>query len=182
MPKHIRYLLFWAATPLLAQTPVVIPNPCLQLSCFFATQSATVANSAATTLTIQQPATGFRQVNLIGAVVQCPGQTFTVDQSQNGTAATATAGTAVALQPIATINGGATPVTASAKIFTASNVGGGTAVAPTLTYSSGAIASIDLSMRTMATAGTAVNYSITLTNTGSGSCTGTVSLYFGERL
>jgi len=89
-----------------AQTPVQNQNPCLQSACFFATQSGTVASSGATTLTIQQPATAARQVTFMGAVVQCPGQSFTIGQSQNGTAATATAGTAVALIPIATINAG----------------------------------------------------------------------------
>ena len=180
MPKHIRSLLFFALCGLaLAQTPVQITNPCLALSCYFATQSGTVASSGTSTLTIQQPANGFRQVTFIGAVIKCPGQSFNVDQAQNGTAATATAGSAVALVPF--YGAGTSAPTASAIVYTASNVGAGTSVAPTLLYSSGAIASIDLSTRTMNVAGGAVNYSVKLTNTGSGSCTGTVAIYWAER-
>jgi hypothetical protein len=184
MLKHFCWLLFLAAAPLFAQTPVQNQNPCLQQACFFATQSGTVASSGATTLTIQQPATAARQVTFMGAVVQCPGQSFTIGQSQNGTAATATAGTAVALIPIATINAGTTPVTAKALVFTASNVGGGTAVAPALTYASGSNPPvIDLSQRTMGTPNPGpLSYSVTLTNTGAGNCTGSIGIYWAEKI
>jgi hypothetical protein len=167
------FLLLATAATALAQAPVQNQNPCLQLSCFYATQSATVASNGTSTLTIQQPATGFHAVSLIGAVVTCAGQTFSVDQSQNGTAASATAGSAVALVP--------TTAAASALVFTASNVGSGTAVAPTLPYTSGSIATINLINRTMNVAGTAINYSVKLTNTGGSSCTGTVSIYWMEQ-
>lgn len=180
----MKTLVFLIAATALAQTPVQISNPCLQQQCFFATQSATVGASAAATLTIQQPTTGSRQVTFIAAVVQCPGQSFTIGQSQNGTAATATAGTAVPLMPIATINGGTTPVTAAALVFTASNAGGGTAVAPALTYTSGNPPTvIDLSQRTMGTPNPVpVNYNITLTNTGGSSCTGSIAIYWSEKI
>ena len=173
-----------AAIAASAQTPVQNVNPCLQQQCFFAAQSATVSASGSTTLTIQQPATGARQVTFIAAVVQCPGENFTIGQSQNGTAATATAGTAAPLMPIATINGGTTPVTAGALVFTASNVGGGTAVAPTLTYTSGNPPTvIDLSQRTMGQPNPApVNYNVTLTNTGGSSCTGSIGIYWSEKI
>lgn len=175
--RQIRRTLFWCfvlTIPVFTQVPTQNINPCLQQACFFATQSASVSASGTTTLTIQQPATGGRQVIFNAAVVQCPGQTFTVDQSQNGTAASATAGTAVALIP--------TTATAAAKVWTASNAGSGTAVAPTLSFTSGAIAAIDLSQRTTGLSGTTVNYNVKLTNTGSGSCTGSIAIYWAERI
>lgn len=171
-----------AFSPAFAQAPVQIVNPCLQQACFFATQSATVTMGSSTTLTVQQPAAGIRQVSFLAAIVQCPGQAFTVSQAQNGTAATATAGTAVALVPIQ-VTGGGTAVSAAAKVFTASNVGGGTATAPVLSYSSGQPpVVVDLLQRTMGVTSPVSNYSVTLTNGGSGSCTGTVSIYWGEKI
>lgn len=162
------------AVPLAAQVPTQIINPCLQQACFFATVSGTVTSSGTSKLTIQQPASGGKQITYNAAIVQCPGQSFSIDQSQNGTGATTTAGTAVALIP----NSGAT---ASAKVFTASNVGGGTAVGPTLTYTSGGPQVVDLSQRTTGLSGIANNYTVTLTNTGAGSCTGVVSIYWSEK-
>jgi hypothetical protein len=173
---------FLAAACIFAQTPVQIANPCLQQACFFATQSATVGSAGTITLTVQQPASGARSVTFLAAVGQCATQTFTVDQAQNGTAATATAGTAVALVPIQTINGGTTPVAAASKVFTSSNVGGGTAISPTLTYPSGSIAVVDLSQRTVTIGGTGNNYSVTLTNTGGSSCGGSIAIYWAEKI
>ena len=172
MLKHFLPFLFCAAA--LAQTPVNNINPCVQQGCYYAGSSATVSASGTTTLTIQQPTTGARQVSFVGAVVQCPGQTFTVSQAQNGTAATATAGTAVSLIP--------TTTAAAALVFTASNVGAGTGVAPVITYTSGSVATLELSQRTMGLSGGTNNYSITLTNTGSSSCTGTIGIYWSERI
>lgn len=166
-----------------AQTPVQIANPCGQQACFWATQSATVGASSSIVLTIQQPATGARQVSFSQAIVQCPGQSFTIAQAQNGTAATATAGTASALLPIQYINNGTTAVTAAALVFTSSNVGGGTSVSPVQTWASGSVPVLDLSQRTMGIppAGS-FNYSITLTNTGSGNCTGAIGIYWSEKI
>ena len=182
MPKHLTLLLFPLA--LFAQTPVQIANPCVQQSCFWATQSATVGASSSIVLTIQQPSTGARQVSFWQAFVQCPGQSFTISQAENGTAATATAGTASALIPIHYINNGTTAVTAAALVFTSSNVGGGTATAPVQTWTSGSAPTIDLSQRTMGIppAGTSFNYSITLTNTGGSSCTGSIGIYWYEKI
>ena len=182
MLKRIALILFPVA--LFGQTPVQIANPCIQQQCFFATQSGTLTSSSSTTLTIQQPSNGFRQVSFLGAVVQCPGQTFTIGQSQNGTTATATAGTATALIPIATVNGGTSPVTAAALVFTASNVGGGTAVAPLLAYQANISPPvIDLTQIAMGAPNPApLNYSVTLTNTGSGSCTGSIAIYWKEKI
>ncbi|MDE2098947.1 MAG: hypothetical protein KGL39_16965 [Patescibacteria group bacterium] len=174
MPKHFRLILFCLCFPLLAQTPVQITNPCIQNGCYVATTSTTLGASASTTLTVQQKASGARAVQFSAAVVQCPGQSFTVDQSQNGTAATATTGSAVALTP--------TTTAAAATVWTASNVGAGTATAPTLSFVSGPPAVIDLSQRNMNTSGTAVNYSLKLTNTGSASCTASIAIYFQENI
>ena len=180
MLKHIRCFLFFAALPIMAQTPVQERSICVSQACFYATTSLTLASSAATTLTIQQPATGARQVTFNAAIVQCGGQTFTVDQAQNGAGATTTAGTAVALLPVQYSSAGPA-ITAAAKVFTASNVGGGTAVAPTLSFGAGDPRVIDLSQRTVGLSGITNNYSITLTNTGGSSCTGTISIYWSEK-
>jgi hypothetical protein len=178
--KRISIFLF--AVLAFAQTPIQIANPCDQQQCFFATQSATVAASGVTTLTVQQPANGARQVTFTAAIIQCPGQSFTVGQAQNGTGATATAGTATALLPIHTINAGSTAVTAAARVFTASNVGAGTAVAPALVYASGSFAVIDLSQRNVGLSGIGNNYSVSLTNTGAASCTGSIAIYWAEKI
>ena len=154
-----------------SQQPVQIQNPCLNNQCFHSSTSLTLSSSASTVFTIQNPATGFKYVQFNAAVVQCTGQTFTVSQAQNGTAATTTAGTVTALLP--------TTATATAKAFTASNVGAGTAMAATLSYGVGDARVIDLSQRVMNTAG--ANYSITLTNTGGSSCTATVDVFWYER-
>lgn len=155
----------------LAQQPVQIANPCIQFACFHASTSGSVAAAGTSTLTIQEPATGVRQVQFITVTSQCATQTFTVSQAQNGAAATTTAGTAVALIP--------TTATAAAKVFTASNVGAGTATAVALSYLAGTASSIDLSMRSMSIA--ANNYSVTLTNTGALACTGSIDIYWYER-
>lgn len=177
-------LLLFVAGAALAQTNVQIANPCVNQACFVTSQSATVSASGSIVLTIQQPATGARQVSLQQAMIQCPGQSFTVAQAQNGTAATATAGTATALLPIQYINNGTTAVTAAALVFTSSNVGSGTATSPTQTYTSGSAPVLDLSQRTMGIppSGTSYNYSITLTNTGGSSCSGSIAIQWSEKI
>lgn len=172
--KRLSLFLLAFAIPLAAQVPTQIINPCLAQGCFFATVTGTVAMSATSKLTIQQPATGGRQVAYIAAIVQCAGQTFTIDQSQNGTAASTTLISSVAMIPNST-------KTAGALAYSASNVGAGTAVAPTLAYVAGNPQVIDLSQRTTGLSGTTNNYTVTMTNTGSGSCTGTVSIYWSEK-
>lgn len=171
MLKHILPFLF--SLPLLAQIPTQIINPCIQQACFYATTSGSVAGSGTLKLTIQQPATGARQVTFIAAVAQCAGQAFTVDQSQNGTAATTTAATRVALIP--------TTATAAALAFSASNVGSGTATAPTLSFTAGDPRVIDLSQRTTGLSGTANNYTVTMTNTSGTNCNGVVAVYWSEK-
>lgn len=168
--KHLRVLLFIFAIDLTAQQQVQLLNPCLQWACYHAYVSASLASSAATTLTIQEPATGMKQVVFLTAVTQCATQAYTVTQAQSGTAATTTAGTAIPLIP--------TTATAAAKVFTASNVGVGAVTAAPLILAAGPQA-VDLSQRTMATA--AANYSITLTNNGASSCTGATDIYWYEK-
>lgn len=185
-PKHFLAVLFFASTAALAQIPTQPINPCVQQqACFFAQQSATISSSSSITLTVQQPTTGSaRAVNFIGAVAFCNGQSFTIAQAQNGTNATATAGTVSALIPIQTTGGG-TAITATATAWTSSNVGGGTATAPTLPYASGTgPQTIDLSQRNMSgNAGAAgPNYSITVANTGAASCSGGIAIYWTERI
>lgn len=166
-----------------AQTPVATPSPCIQQACYFATTALSLGSSAATTLTVQEPATTpARQVQFTSAVVQCSGQAFSVDQSQNGTGASATAGTAVPLIPIATTLAGGGTVAATAKVFTASNVGAGTATAPTLSYTAGDPRVIDLSPRTMGGAGITNNYSVKVTNNGGSSCNAVIAIYWWEKL
>lgn len=160
---------------------LALPIYAQQQNRYLASYSASLASSAAVTLTIQQPATAANQISFEGAatslppgvIITCPGQSFTVAQSANGTAATATAGTFTkmpgTLQP------------AQATFWTASNVGGGTTIAPLLTYSSGSIGTIDWSPLRLGTGGTSANISLTITNTGSGTCTVAVGIYLREQ-
>lgn len=180
--KHFPAFMFWLyAGVLSAQVPVQVPSACIQQACFFATTTLSLGSSASTTLTIQQPAANARQVNFQAAVVQCSGQAFSVDQAQNGTGATTTAGTAVNLIPVKTsVTGSA--ITAAAKVFTASNVGAGTATAPTLPYTVGDPRVIGLDNRTMGNSGIANNYSVKITNNGGSSCTGFIAIYWSERI
>lgn len=76
-------------------------------------------SSAATACTIQQPATGANNVRLMYAQVYCS-VACTATQERNGTAATATAGTVKRVNPDRTD-------TITANIFSASDVGVGTA-------------------------------------------------------
>lgn len=159
-----------------AQQQVQIANPCwTEQYCYFQQQTGTIAANGTATITIQQPLTGAHQITLIAAVVQCPGQSFTVSQAQNGTGATATPAVPVPLWP--------TVKTATASIFTASNVGAGTATAPVFTYPAGiSPQAIDLTMRTMGLSGIGNNYTVKLTNTGTASCAnGGVALYWREK-
>lgn len=166
-----RFLLIMLSAGVLAgQQQVQIANPCLQNQCFVGIWSGTVNASASTTVTVQEPTTP-KQIQFVGAVIQCPGQTFTTDQAQNGSAATATFGTATPMVP--------TTAVSAAKLYTASNVGAGTTVAPAILSASGTVQFIDLTQRMMNAAGQ--NYSVKLTNTGAGSCAGSVALYWAEK-
>jgi hypothetical protein len=122
-----------------------------------------IASSASTTaLTIQQPSTqalevSFPQNGTPGAWVSCSAaQTATL--SWNGTAATATAGTAKLIPP--------TVKPPNATIWTASNVGTGT-VAATYPIAAGGSQNIDLSKYSMGANGTGNNITVSTT----GNCT-----------
>lgn len=142
----------------------------------FSTQaSVSIAANATTTLTIQQPATGAKQVQLWRATVSCDTNAFTIDQKANGTAATATAATVTPNSPIL---GNPSP-TPSVTAWSGSNVGSGTAIWATLPFTGGP-AVLDLSSITMLQTGTGTNYSIVVTNTGSGSCTAKTTIQWRE--
>lgn len=136
--------------------------PLVASSRYSATTGDVSLSGSATTLTIQQPATGAKQVALETATVYCS-VACNVTQAQNGAAATATAAT---LTPITST--GQAP---SATAWTASNVGSGTAVGPILHLAAGATVVIDLSRVTMGTGGTGTNYSVTVS-----SITGTANI------
>jgi hypothetical protein len=135
--------------------------------------------SAATTVTIQQPASSTQNINLDEAVVYCS-VACTVTQAANGTAATSTAGTVTPIlpTPLATV----VPVT----FWTTSNVGTGTAqggavhipAGSTVTFClsafCGATADVDLLPRS-----TGSNYSISI---ASMSGTANITVYGRARL
>lgn len=158
-----------------------VPLFAQQQSRYLANYTASLASSASVTLTIQQPATAANQVSFEGSatglppgvIITCPGQSFTVAQTANGIAATATAGT------ITKMPGTLQP--AQSTFWTASNVSGGTTIAPLLTYSSGSIGTIDWSPLRLGTGGTSANISLTVTNTGNTSCTVAVGIYLREQ-
>lgn len=125
--------------------------------------------AAGTKLTIQQPATNANSVVLEAAVIYCT-VACDVTQSQNGTAATATAGTASLLLPFG--------VPALATVWTASNVGAGTAAGGILHLAAGERLTLDLSKVSMGNTGTATNYTIVVaTITG----TANISLFWSEK-
>lgn len=141
-----------------------------QINSFSATTGDVVLAGAGTAFTIQQPATNGKQVQLIAAVVYCS-VACSATQSQNGTAATATAGTITGTLPLPT-----TP--SSATVWTASNVGGGTAVGPIYHLAATQTITLTLAGMTMGNTGTATNYSITIS-----SITGTanIAVFWSER-
>jgi len=121
-----------------------------------------IATASTTALTIQQPATGARQIDfgdarVAGASVYCSGaQTATL--KWNGTAATATAGAEVKLPNTANASG--------VTVWTASNVGSGT-TGPVYNIAAGATLPLDLSWLRLRGNGTAINVTIAT----SGTCT-----------
>lgn len=100
-----------------------------QVNRFSATTGDLSLSGAGTTLTIQQPAANGKLVSLESATVYCS-TACSVTLTQNGTAATATAGTVVPILPLG--------VAGVANIFTASNVGSGTLVGGIVRIAGGA--------------------------------------------
>ena len=155
-----------------------------------ASVTSTVTASSSYTFTVQQ--NGYNSQNVQAAVISCGTNTFTVAQAQNGAAATATALTqtitgTVAASANALIalgpQGLQTPLTVTA--WTASNVGTGTALSGVTPFSSIAIIgpfagrSYIASFASYTSGGSQVpnNYSLTVTNTGSGSCSLVIDIY-----
>lgn len=133
---------------------------------FSASTGNAVLSGTATALTIQQPATTANPspntVTLESAVVYCS-VACVVSQAQNGTAATATAATIAPISPVGS--------TAVATAWSASNVGGGTAVPPIINVSAGNTITIDLSKVTLPKGGSTVNYTVSIA-----SITGTANI------
>lgn len=127
----------------------------------FAQTNNYVAFASTTKLTLQLPSTGvvptvsFPDGGRAGATVSCAAaQTATV--SWNGTAATTTAGTTLPLPP--------SVAASAAKVYTAGNVGSGTATAA-ISVQAGITQGIDLGWLKMGPSGTGNNVTITTTGT-----------------
>jgi len=121
-------------------------------------------SSAAAVVTVQQPASGSRQVNFLAAYFDCS-VACTMQLEVNGAAATSTAGTVSAINPYLSL----VPA-AAAKAWTSSNVGSGTVLAQ---YNCAAACAytLDLSGITFYGGGTSVNLTLR-----SNSISGTVSI------
>ena len=164
---------------------------------FFAVVTGTVAANSNLVLTVQQPTSGSKLVTLETITASCSNQTFTVDQSTNGTAATATAlaqtvsGTlAAATTGFASIPPTPQQVAALATVYTASNVGTGVATNSTLYYPIGSIAVINLGSASYnqypvqlvsGNSNYQPNYTAKMTNTGTASCTGMLQINWREQ-
>jgi hypothetical protein len=137
---------------------------------YMATTGDVVLSGTATALTLQQPASNQSSIQLESAIVYCS-VACVVSQAQNGSAATSTAGTIRRIPPNTTAS--------SATVWTASNVGAGTATAPDLHLTAAGTMVIDLSKVVLARgAGTGVNYTISIA-----SITGTanIALFWTEQ-
>jgi hypothetical protein len=133
----------WAALPGAAQ-PRSVANPHNYL--YYKTTSL---SGAVEKVTLQQPASSARFVSLQSATIYCSAAcTWTL--SQNGTAATGTAGTEI------NVSGGGTAV---ATVWHTSNAGAGTTLA-SYVLAAGAQTTIDLSAITLEGDGTAKNVSL----------------------
>lgn len=119
-------------------------------------------NAAGTAATLQQPAANAKQVTGEWASVYCS-VACVVTQSINGTAATTTAGTPVALP-------GSMSGPAIATFWTASNAGSGTTLAVD-NIPAGGTFTFDLTKIRLPASGTASNYTIAIA-----SLTGTVNI------
>lgn len=140
-----------------------------QASQYSATTGDVVLSGAGTQFTIQQPAANAKLVQLSSAVVYCS-VACNVTQTQNGTAATAIAGTANPLLPFGRA--------ASATVWTASNAGAGTPAGGVLHLAAGERVTLDLSAVAMGNTGTGTNYTIAIS-----SITGTanIALFWSEK-
>lgn len=128
-------------------------------------------SSSSKACTLQQPATGARTVQLVSAYVHSTAA-ISITQERDGTAASATAATEVAVNPSET-------ATATVTAFTDSNVGVGTVIAGTdsVKIAANSAVVLDLEDIQMRGNGTGKNYSI---RTSSGTATVTVVLKWRE--
>lgn len=142
-------------TQLKLTLPLLIAGLCqAQLVRWVGTTGDVVLAAAATTLTIQQPATGAKAVTLETATIYCS-VACDITQKQNGTGATATSATLIPITSTLT-----SPVT---TLFRASNVGSGTALGFIYHLAAGAYVVFDLSKVSLPnTSSIAVNYSISI--------------------
>lgn len=140
-----------------------------------ATTGDTSLSAAATTATIQQPASNGATVSIDQVVVYCS-VACNVTQAANGSAATTTAGTVTPIVP----SPGNSVI--SATFWTASNVGTGTAQGGITHIPAGSTVVLCLSPQCGNTGqvvlglGTSANYSVTIA-----SITGTVNITFYGR-
>lgn len=123
---------------------------------------------AGVTATLQQVSGGPKEAQLDTATVFCS-VACTITQKQNGTEATATAGTIRGLNP----NGSAA---SQVTFWTASNVGAGTSVGVPVTCTAACTVVLDLSKIIIPRGTTAVNYSVEIS-----SITGNYSIGFVHR-
>lgn len=137
---------------------------------FSATTGDTVLAGAGTKFTIQALSTGKKLVTLEAAVIYCS-VACDVSQIQNGTAATATAGTVLPIQPVGP--------TGTATVWTASNVGSGSNVGGVLHALASIPVVLDLSKISFSkTSSSATNYTIVVAPiTG----TANIALYWSEQ-
>ena len=119
--------------------------------------------------TIQQPASGSKTVQLVSVYVYSSAA-ITVAQERDGTAATATAGTAGAVNPT-------TQAAATAKIWTDSDVGSGTVIPGTIAIPASSAIMLDLEDVQLNGDGTAKNYTV---RTSTGTATVTIILKWRE--
>lgn len=117
----------------------------------YTVMKTTSLSGAAEKVTVQQPSTGAKRVRFLTAVVYCS-VACTVTMSRDGTAATGTALTPVALSsayPAATATGWHT-----------SNAGSGTALSPAFPLVAGATQVFDISGIELSGSSTAKNFSV----------------------
>lgn len=123
---------------------------------FSSTTGIVTLGGAGATFTIQQLPSGTKTITLDTITVYCS-VACTITQAQNGTAATATAGTATGLNPTSNAR-------AQATIWTASNVGAGTSVGTPLRLAAGETRVIDVSKIVLPIGSAAINYSISVSS------------------
>lgn len=136
---------------------MALTGPAFAQDFWFTSSTGVVTLAAAgATATIQQVSGSGKEVQLDSATVYCS-VACTITQKQNGTAATATAGTIRALNPTAWASSQVT-------FWTASNVGAGTTVGAPVTCTAACTIVLDLSKIIIPRGPTAMNYSVTISS------------------